>query len=146
MEKIRIKRTLLSVISLIGNSVFFLYEFINIFLYMGITAIGALFVGLGGKDFSSLVGMQFGYLIIGISFIILYICSLIAPFKNKIASKGSINKSIIRTAFMVILYGIYYMFFMAEKHEYILVIVLINFIEMCYNLFLNNKKVFSKFD
>ena len=38
------------------------------------------------------------------------------------------------------------MFFMAEKHEYILVIVLINFIEMCYNLFLNNKKVFSKFD
>lgn len=139
MKNVILKRRIFSILSLVGNSIFVICDFIKFFIYMLIVALLGFLTGLGGQDYSNFIGMEIGYLIIGLIFIILFIYSLIALFKAKDNSKENISKSIIRTSLFIILYGIYYLYFMPEKHEYILLIVLINFIEMCYNIILLKK-------
>lgn len=145
----KIIRTLLSIMSLLANSIFLINEFFNIMFTQSfiivISAILVMIFGASGQDFSSIVEfsiiMQLIYLIIEILFVILYICSLIAPFINKIISKKRIIFSIMKTFLMIVVYGIYYIVFMKEKYGYIFIIIFINFIEMCYNLALLLKNV-----
>lgn len=144
MNKKKISRTLLSIMSLIANSIFLINDFFNIIFtqcfMIVVSAILVLIFGASGQDFSSVIGFsiiaQLIFLIIGIFFVILYICSLIAPFINKVVSKKTIIFSIMKTCLMIVLYVIYYIIFMKEKHGYIFIIIFINFIEMCYNLIL----------
>ena len=98
MNKKKISRTLLSIMSLIANSIFLINEFFNmIFTQCFIIVVSAILViifGTSGQDFSSMVGFsviaQLIFLIVGIVFVVLYICSLIAPFINRVVSKKTI--------------------------------------------------------